>query len=146
MRNISARLLPAALQNAWQSARAVHSLRHCASTYHGRAYRAFLRGWPLRGGPVVHHCKADGVRQHCGSAAAAWTMSETTENPISSAAAVQGASQQYEGQFGAARGPGSVSVVVNPGGGLITDMVTIVDDTGDKKVRMPDQQLPPPNE
>ena len=78
----------------------------------------------------------------------AWTMSETTENPISSAAAVQGASQQYEGQFGAARGPGSVSVVVNPGGGLITDMVTIVDDTGDKKVheRMPDQQLPLPNE
>ena len=74
-----------------------------------------------------------------------WTMSETTENPISSAAAVQGASQ-YEGQFGAARGPGSISVVVNPGGGLITDMVTIVDDTGDKKVRMPDQQLPPPNE
>jgi hypothetical protein len=73
-------------------------------------------------------------------------MSETTENPISSAAAVQ--ASQYEGQFGAARGPGSISVVVNPGGGLITDMVTIVDDTGDKKVhvRMPDQQLPLPNE
>jgi hypothetical protein len=67
---------------------------------------------------------------------------ETTENPFSSAAlsknadvVVQDASQ-YEGKFGAAKGPGSKSVVVLPGRGLITDMVTIVDEQGDKKVSL----------
>ena len=67
---------------------------------------------------------------------------ETTENPFSSAAlsknadvVVQDASQ-YEGKFGAARGPGSVNVVVLPGRGLISDMVTIVDEKGVKRVSM----------
>jgi hypothetical protein len=66
---------------------------------------------------------------------------ETTENPFSSAALSKAAdvvvqeASQYEGKFGAARGPGSVSVVVLPGRGLMTDMVTIVDEKGTKKVR-----------
>lgn len=66
--------------------------------------------------------------------------SETTENPFSSEAlsknadvVVQDASQ-YEGKFGAARGPGSSSVVVIPGRGLINDAVVITDAAGEKKV------------
>ena len=60
---------------------------------------------------------------------------QATANPLSKKAEVvlQQASQ-YEGKFGAARGPGAISVVVLPGRGLITDTVTIVDDKGTKKV------------
>lgn len=65
---------------------------------------------------------------------------QTTENPFSSAALSKAAdvvvqeASQYEGKFGAARGPGSVNVVVLPGRGLMSDMVTIVDEKGVKKV------------
>ena len=60
---------------------------------------------------------------------------ETTANPLSKKAEVvlQEASQ-YEGKFGAARGPGAISVVVLPGRGLMTDTVTIVDHKGTKQV------------